>query len=118
MDRCCAFASCSTADFKGTHPSGTKSSFIRAPREHPRGARKPAVRAGLSDASYPRVMTSLRPGRLASKPECIARGSEQVVMEVTFSSRQCDHIVGWRKFRQQPGARDVVNGMLGDVPRI
>ena len=36
-----------------------------------------------------------------------------------LSSHQCDHIVsGWRRFRQQSHARDVVDGMLGDVLRI
>ena len=39
--------------------------------EHRSGTRKPAVRASLSDASYPRLMVSLRPGRLASKPDDI-----------------------------------------------
>ena len=35
------------------------------------GARKLAVRASLSDASYPRLMVSLRSGHLASKPDDI-----------------------------------------------
>jgi hypothetical protein len=59
MDVCLACASRRMATGDGTYPSGMKmsrSSFIRAhPATAPRrGARKPAVRAGLSDASYPR----------------------------------------------------------------
>ena len=41
------------------------------------------MRASLSDASYPRLMVSLRPGCLASKPDDIARGSERLGVEVT-----------------------------------
>lgn len=74
------------------------------------------MQASLSDASYPRLMVSLRLEGLASKSGDIAPRSERFGVEVTYQRYQCDHIVsGWRWFRQQSGARDFVDGVLSDV---
>ena len=57
---------------------------VHLANEHRSGARKLAVRASLSDASYPRLILSLCPGCLASKPDDIARRSERLGVEVTY----------------------------------